>query len=169
MNRKSVKGEDNRGDRTEDRPSLGQQQRACIGERDLAAGSDEQLDAEPVFELGDGPRQRRLGDAETVGGPAEVQFLRDRDEVPKLSGLHPSTLSIPAGYRCHTELMLVWNAGRTTIKCMSEQTIALVTGANKGIGYEIAAGLGALRMSVGVGARDRQRGEEAAAKLQADP
>ncbi|WP_434451931.1 SDR family oxidoreductase [Lentzea sp. E54] len=51
---------------------------------------------------------------------------------------------------------------------MSEQTIALVTGANKGIGYEIAAGLGALGMSVGVGARDPRRGEEAAAKLRAE-
>ncbi|WP_179953772.1 SDR family oxidoreductase [Lentzea guizhouensis] len=51
---------------------------------------------------------------------------------------------------------------------MSEQTIALVTGANKGIGYEIAAGLGALGMSVGVGARDPQRGEEAAEKLRAN-
>jgi NAD(P)-dependent dehydrogenase (short-subunit alcohol dehydrogenase family) len=51
---------------------------------------------------------------------------------------------------------------------MSEQTIALVTGANKGIGYEIAAGLGALGMSVGVGARDAERGEEAAAKLRAN-
>ncbi|SEP67374.1 Short-chain dehydrogenase [Lentzea xinjiangensis] len=51
---------------------------------------------------------------------------------------------------------------------MSEQTIALVTGANKGIGHEIAAGLGALGMSVGVGARDRRRGEEAAAKLRAN-
>ncbi|RAS68038.1 NADP-dependent 3-hydroxy acid dehydrogenase YdfG [Lentzea atacamensis] len=48
---------------------------------------------------------------------------------------------------------------------MSEQTIALVTGANKGIGYEIAAGLG---MTVGVGARDARRGEEAAAKLRAN-
>ncbi|MGI5503781.1 SDR family oxidoreductase [Lentzea sp. CA-135723] len=47
---------------------------------------------------------------------------------------------------------------------MSEQTIALVTGANKGIGYEIAAGLG---MTVGIGARDARRGEEATAKLQA--
>jgi NAD(P)-dependent dehydrogenase (short-subunit alcohol dehydrogenase family) len=37
---------------------------------------------------------------------------------------------------------------------MSERTIALVTGANKGIGYEIAAGLGALGWSVGVGARN---------------
>ncbi|MEU7480190.1 SDR family oxidoreductase [Lentzea sp. NPDC042327] len=51
---------------------------------------------------------------------------------------------------------------------MSEQTIALVTGANKGIGYEIAAGLGALGMSVGVGARDARRGEEAAEKLRAN-
>ncbi|WP_328605901.1 SDR family NAD(P)-dependent oxidoreductase [Amycolatopsis sp. NBC_00345] len=50
---------------------------------------------------------------------------------------------------------------------MSEQTIALVTGANKGIGYEIAAGLGALGWSVGVGARDEQRREDAVAKLRA--
>ncbi|WP_086841415.1 SDR family oxidoreductase [Amycolatopsis kentuckyensis] len=51
---------------------------------------------------------------------------------------------------------------------MNEQTIALVTGANKGIGYEIAAGLGALGWSVGIGARDEQRREEAVAKLRAD-
>ena len=50
---------------------------------------------------------------------------------------------------------------------MSEQTIALVTGANKGIGYEIAAGLGALGWSVGVGARDDERREAAVAKLRA--
>ncbi|MFF5288793.1 SDR family oxidoreductase [Paractinoplanes globisporus] len=48
-----------------------------------------------------------------------------------------------------------------------EQTIALVTGANKGIGYEIAAGLGALGWRVGVGARDDQRREAAVAKLRA--
>ena len=50
---------------------------------------------------------------------------------------------------------------------MSEQTIVLVTGANKGIGYEIAAGLGALGWSVGVGARDDQRREAAVDKLRA--
>ncbi|MEU8072222.1 SDR family oxidoreductase [Micromonospora sp. NPDC049151] len=50
---------------------------------------------------------------------------------------------------------------------MSERTIALVTGANKGIGYEIAAGLGALGWRVGVGARDEQRLAEAVAKLRA--
>ncbi|MGW5412428.1 SDR family oxidoreductase [Actinomadura geliboluensis] len=51
---------------------------------------------------------------------------------------------------------------------MSEQTIALVTGANKGIGYEIAAGLGALGWSVGVGARDDARREAAVEKLRAE-
>jgi NAD(P)-dependent dehydrogenase (short-subunit alcohol dehydrogenase family) len=50
---------------------------------------------------------------------------------------------------------------------MSEKTIALVTGANKGIGYEIAAGLGALGWSVGVGARDEERREAAVEKLRA--
>jgi len=50
---------------------------------------------------------------------------------------------------------------------MSEHTIALVTGANKGIGYEIAAGLGALGWNVGVGARDEERREAAVAKLRA--
>jgi NAD(P)-dependent dehydrogenase (short-subunit alcohol dehydrogenase family) len=50
---------------------------------------------------------------------------------------------------------------------VSEQTIALVTGANKGIGYEIAAGLGALGWTVGVGARDDGRRESAVEKLRA--
>ena len=44
---------------------------------------------------------------------------------------------------------------------------ALVTGANKGIGYEIAAGLGALGWKVGVGARDPQRRDAAVEKLRA--
>jgi NAD(P)-dependent dehydrogenase (short-subunit alcohol dehydrogenase family) len=50
---------------------------------------------------------------------------------------------------------------------MSGETIALVTGANKGIGYEIAVGLGALGWSVGVGARDDSRREDAVRKLRA--
>ncbi|MEY9878016.1 NAD(P)-dependent dehydrogenase (short-subunit alcohol dehydrogenase family) [Streptacidiphilus sp. MAP12-33] len=50
---------------------------------------------------------------------------------------------------------------------MSERTTALVTGANKGIGYEIAAGLGALGWRVGVGARDEQRRGAAVEKLRA--
>lgn len=50
---------------------------------------------------------------------------------------------------------------------MSEN-IALVTGANKGIGYEIAAGLGARGWKVGVGARDDARRETAVEKLRAN-
>ncbi|MBT2407262.1 SDR family oxidoreductase [Streptomyces sp. ISL-21] len=50
---------------------------------------------------------------------------------------------------------------------MSEAKIALVTGANKGIGYEIATGLGALGYRVGVGARDEARLETAVEKLRA--
>ncbi len=46
-------------------------------------------------------------------------------------------------------------------------TIALITGANKGIGKEIARQLGALGMTVLIGARDAGRGEEAAAELKA--
>src|ERR1700754_2907153 len=48
---------------------------------------------------------------------------------------------------------------------MSGQTITLVTGANKGIGYEIAAGLGALGWSVGVGAPGEARPDAAVQKL----
>ena len=43
--------------------------------------------------------------------------------------------------------------------------IALITGANKGIGYEIALGLGAKGIVVLIGARDEARGQAAAAKL----
>ncbi|KUI26515.1 SDR family oxidoreductase [Mycobacterium sp. GA-2829] len=50
---------------------------------------------------------------------------------------------------------------------MENTKVALVTGANKGIGYEIARGLGALGWTVGVGARDRERGEDAVARLRA--
>jgi NAD(P)-dependent dehydrogenase (short-subunit alcohol dehydrogenase family) len=46
--------------------------------------------------------------------------------------------------------------------------VALVTGANKGIGYAIAAGLGRLGFTVLLGARNRARGEQAARRLEAD-
>lgn len=45
------------------------------------------------------------------------------------------------------------------------QRIALITGANKGIGYETARRLGALGMTVLVGARDEQRGRDAVVAL----
>jgi len=53
------------------------------------------------------------------------------------------------------------------IKVMSDRKLALVTGANKGLGYEIAAGLGARGYRVAVGARDGARGEAAVKTLHA--
>ncbi|WP_433729463.1 SDR family oxidoreductase [Actinoplanes sp. CA-051413] len=50
---------------------------------------------------------------------------------------------------------------------MSDKKTALVTGANKGLGYEIAAGLGARGHRVAVGARDQARGQAAVKSLQA--
>jgi len=52
-------------------------------------------------------------------------------------------------------------------KTTGDTTTALVTGANKGIGYEIAAGLGALGWRIGIGARDDARREAAVAELRA--
>jgi NAD(P)-dependent dehydrogenase (short-subunit alcohol dehydrogenase family) len=48
---------------------------------------------------------------------------------------------------------------------MSESRVALVTGANKGIGKEIARQLGAQGLTVILGARDERRGQEAADEL----
>ena len=43
--------------------------------------------------------------------------------------------------------------------------IALITGANKGIGFEIARQLGEKRITILVGARDQARGEATARHL----
>lgn len=48
------------------------------------------------------------------------------------------------------------------------ETIALVTGANKGIGRENSRQLAAKQIRVLLGARDRERGEKAAADLRAE-
>ena len=50
---------------------------------------------------------------------------------------------------------------------MTNTTIALITGANKGIGWAIAQGLGNLGWRVGVGARDAERRDVAVDKLRA--
>lgn len=49
----------------------------------------------------------------------------------------------------------------------SSQKIAFISGANRGIGFETAKGLGALGITVVIGSRDIAKGESAAKKLQA--
>jgi NAD(P)-dependent dehydrogenase (short-subunit alcohol dehydrogenase family) len=50
---------------------------------------------------------------------------------------------------------------------MESEKVALITGANKGLGLETARGLGALGIAVVIGARDEARGRAAAEVLQA--
>lgn len=54
---------------------------------------------------------------------------------------------------------------RLTVTRMNQNSTALVTGANKGIGRETARRLALQGMTVLVGARDRERGEAAVASL----
>lgn len=51
---------------------------------------------------------------------------------------------------------------------MTDRPIALVTGANKGLGKEVARGLGARGMRVYLGSRDLARGSDAAREMAAD-
>src|SRR5689334_14566647 len=49
-----------------------------------------------------------------------------------------------------------------------EKKVALITGANKGIGREVARKLAAVGLIVLIGARERARGEETAAAIQSE-
>lgn len=51
---------------------------------------------------------------------------------------------------------------------MADKKVALVTGANKGIGFETAKQLGELGITILVAARDQKKADEAAQKLKAD-
>ena len=62
---------------------------ARFGELYLALGAVEELDPELVFELPDLMAERRLTQIQPLGGAAEVQRLGQRDDVAKVTQLHP--------------------------------------------------------------------------------
>jgi hypothetical protein len=69
---------------------LGQQGPAGLGQLDAPA-ADEQLHAQLPLQGLDLGAERWLGDAQPLGGSAEVQLLGDGDEVAKMSKLHVPT------------------------------------------------------------------------------
>ena len=73
---------------------------AVPGEPDVPRRAVEELQAEFAFEPGDLLTDRGLDDVQPLGGPAEVEFLGDGDEVPQLPQLHrpPPAITIP--YHC---------------------------------------------------------------------
>jgi hypothetical protein len=64
--------------------ALVEQDLARLGEADLPARACQQSHPHPPLQLLDRAGQRRLRDAKAGRGAAEVQLLRDRDEVAKL-------------------------------------------------------------------------------------
>src|SRR3954465_15951054 len=58
-------------------------------------------------------------------------------------------------------------SGSSSMDRVNDMKTALVTGANKGIGFAVAQGLGTLGFTVAVGARDDSRREQAVKELRA--
>lgn len=82
--------------------------------------------------------------------PSEVQLFCNGDEVAQHPSLHKLVVSgvdhdqYPCGIAADPISLGRHTRNCSKIDIVNEQKIALVTGANKGIGYEIAAGLDAL-------------------------
>ena len=153
-----------RGHRAKRVAPLGQEHLAGRGEANLATGAFQQGDAHPAFEQADRAGQRRLRDTEPVGGPSEMQFLGDRDEVAQFPSLDVHTVRVSI----ETRPILGCGALQWSYRHMTDDaTIALVTGANKGIGRAVAGQLAELGITVLIGARDREKGALAADEIRA--
>src|SRR5262245_38364040 len=72
----------------QDLAGLIEEQSSGVGELHLALRTEEQLHLELLLETQDLLTQRRLGDVESGGGAAEVQFFGHGDEVAQVAELH---------------------------------------------------------------------------------
>lgn len=78
------------------RAALRGERPAGLGERDLTSAAVEKPDAQASFELKDRLAQGRLRHGELLGGPAEVEGLRDGQEIAGLPYLdHQSLHTLP--------------------------------------------------------------------------
>ncbi len=63
-----------------------------VGQRHPMVTAEEQFTAEFPLEAADSLAQRRRSHVQSLRGPTEVEFLRDRDEVAQVPNLHSATL-----------------------------------------------------------------------------
>ncbi|GLY48528.1 hypothetical protein Lesp01_21840 [Lentzea sp. NBRC 102530] len=80
-----------RGDAGQRPARLRQQRAAGLGQLDLAGGAQEQRRTEFDLQRPDRRRESRLGDVHPAGGPGEVVFFGDREEVFELPEFHDSS------------------------------------------------------------------------------
>ncbi|MNP16155.1 hypothetical protein D3C76_1085390 [compost metagenome] len=79
-------------DLLEDLPGLVEEQPAGFGQAHAAIGAIQQARADFFLQGLDLLAQRRLGNAQLLGGAAEMQFLGDGDEVAQVSQFHLSPI-----------------------------------------------------------------------------
>jgi len=80
-------GRDRRVDLAQDRAHAVQQRLAGERELDAVGRAPQQGASEHLLERADLPAQRRLGDVQPLGGPAEVELLGHRDERAQVAKL----------------------------------------------------------------------------------
>ena len=73
--------------------SLFHDQASCVGQLHAPLGAIKQSHSEFVLELADLLAQRRLRYMQALGGAAEMQFFRDRDEIAQVSQFHMLCIS----------------------------------------------------------------------------
>jgi hypothetical protein len=81
-------------DFVQDASRVAQEQFPGRAQADASGQSIEQEESHLLLEILDLPRQGRLSDMETLGGPSVVLLLSDRNEVTEVAELHTDILSV---------------------------------------------------------------------------